>query len=353
MTHLAPLSHVLPLTTIRRERHLPVPGTVMVRAGQRVVPVDVLAEAEPGPRHYFIDIARGLGVSSRQAAQHLVHEVGARVEAGEVIAGPVGISRRTVRAPADGKIVALSGSRVLFEVTAGKYQLRAGFPGIVTATDGSRVVTLETSGALIQGVWGNGRQDFGVMRLVATTPGDRLQPERLDMNLRGAVIVAGICDHSGPLHQATELSVRGLILGSMPADLIQVALRLTYPVLLTEGFGQIPINPSAYGLLTTHAGREVSVEARAPSPYQTDRPEAIIPLPASQDVDLPQDQYSLGPGVQVRVLRAPFHGAVGSVRELIPQAVTFPSGILARSATVDLEGIGTATVPLANLEILQ
>ncbi len=353
MTYLAPLTHVLPLTTVRRERRLPVAGSVSVRAGQRVTAVDVLAEAEPGPRHYFLDLARGLGVPERDALRHLVHESGARVEAGQVIAGPVGISRRTVRAPANGRIVAISGCRVLFEVSGGKFVLKAGFPALVTATDGTRSVTLESTAALVQAAWGNGRQDYGIVRIIATSPGDPLQPEQLDINLRGAVVVAGICDQSAALHQATELTVRGLILGSMPSDLIPVALRVPYPVILTEGFGRLPINPPAYALLTSCAGREASVDARQPMPYEYLRPEVILPLPTTQDVDLPEDNLRLAPGVQVRVLRAPFQGAVGTIRDILAQAVAFPSGVLARSATVDLEGIGTATVPLANLEVLQ
>ena len=46
-------------------------------------------------------------------------------------------------------------------------------------------------------------------------------------------------------------------------------------------------------------------------------------------------------------------GAVGQVREVLPKAISLPSGILARCAIVDLDGFGAATVPLANLEILQ
>jgi hypothetical protein len=353
ITHLAPTTHVIPLTMVRRERRLPAPGTISVRTGQHVSEVETLAEAEPEPRHFFIDIARGLGVPEREVPKHLVHEPGARIEAGEVIAGPVGISRRTLRAPANGRIVSVVGSRVLFEVSGGKFELRSGFPGTVTATDGSQSVTVETSGALIQVAWGNGQRDFGVMRMLATSPGDRLRPEQMEIDLRGAIVVGGICESSAPLHQAQELTLRGLILGSMPADLVPVALRLSFPVLLTEGFGELPICPPAYRLLSTNAGREAAVDAHLPTPHDPMRPEVIIPLPATQDLDLPGDTFILSTGMQVRVLRAPFHGAVGTIREILSQAVAFPSGVLARSATVDLEGIGTATVPLANLEILQ
>ena len=102
----------------------------------------------------------------------------------------------------------------------------------------------------------------------------------------------------------------------MTSELIPVAMRLPYPILLTEGFGRLPMNSPAYALLQSNAGREATLDGRMGSIYESQRPEVIIPLPASRQVSM-------------------------------------PSGILARSATVDLEGIGAATVPLANLEILQ
>jgi hypothetical protein len=351
--YLYNVTHVIPLTTVRRERRLPVPGTVTVRIGQRVQPGDVVAEAQVAPRHYFLDVARGLGIAEREAPHYLRKNRGDRVEGGEVIAGPVGLSRRTIRAPADGRIAAISGSRVLLEVEGEPFSLKAGFPGEVTGTDGSSVVTIETTGALIQGVWGNGRQDFGVMRLVGDGPDDRLQTDKLDINLRGAVLIAGMCDQPAPLHQATELSVRGVILGSLTSDLMPVAQRLPYPVVVTDGFGRLPINPMAYGLLTSNVGREAALDARAGGPHVADRPEVIIPLPSARDLEVPDEVIPLARGIRVRVLRAPNMGAVGVVQSVDEDAMPFPSGLLARCATVDLEGIGATTVPLANLEALQ
>ncbi len=347
------ITHIIPLTTIRRERHLPVPGTVTVRVGQRVQAVDVIAEAPSRRRHLFLDLARGLGVPEAQVPRYLVHRPGERVEAGEVIAGPVGISRRTVRAPADSRIVSLAGSRLLLELHGEPHSLRAGFPGTVTATDGAQSVTLETTGALVQAAWGNGLQDYGVMRIVGDSPADHLQTDKLDIDLRGAVLVAGMCDQPAPLHQATELAVRGVILGSLTSALVPLAQRLPFPVILTEGFGLLPINGMAWNLLRSNAGREAALDGRLGGPYEQQRPEIIIPLPASRELSLPDEVIPLKRGVRVRVVRRPYASVVGVVQSVEEQPVEFPSGIVARSVVVELEGIGSVPIPLANLEVLQ
>ena len=352
-TYLSPVSHVLPLTVVRRERKLPIAGNVTVRVNERVQAQDVVAEAELAPRHYFLDLSRGLGLPVRETAGHLVRGRGDRVEAGDIIAGPVGIARRTVRAPADGFIAAIADGRVLFQARGRPYELRAGFPGTVIATDGIRSVSLETTAALAQGVWGNGRQDFGVLRMVGDGRTTRLHTAELDIQLRGAVLVSGYVDNPTPLQALVELSVRGLVLGGMAAELIPQARKMPYPIVVLEGFGELPISEPIYGLFRNNAGREAAVEARPRAGYQLERPEVVIPLPANRDANPPEEVIPLRAGARVRILRGPERGAVGTVRNVMEKAVGYPSGVLARSAMIDIQGAGGTAVPLANLEILQ
>lgn len=352
-TYTTSVTHVLPMTTIRRQRLLPVPGAITVRVNEKVQASDVIAQAEVNAKHYFLDIARGLGVSVSEAPRHIRCQTGERVEAGDVIAGPVGVTRRTVRAPAEGRVAVIQDGKVLLEARGELFQLTAGFPGVVIGTDGSRSVTLETSGALIQGAWGNGKQEFGVMRVVGDGPDERLQTNQLDVNLRGAVLIAGMCDHSAPLHQATELSVRGVILGSMPSDLIPATRRLPYPVLLTEGFGQRPMNSVAFGIFTSNVGREVAIDAGGGLPQPGQRPEAVIPLPSSRPVSLPDEAVPIKRGVRVRILKPPHLGEVGVVKQVLKNIVTYPSGIRTRSVEVEIDGQEVANVPIENVEILQ
>ena len=75
--------------------------------------------------------------------------------------------------------------------------------------------------------------------------------------LRGAVVLVGVVDDAKALHQATEIPIRGLVCGSMASELIPIALRMPYPILVTEGFGAIPMNSATYDL-AQHKRREGS-----------------------------------------------------------------------------------------------
>jgi hypothetical protein len=350
---LPSVTHVIALTTIRRERILPVPGTIAVRVNEKVQAADVIAEAEIDPKYYYLDIAKGLGVSAGEVGRYLSRQQGERVDAGDVIAGPVGLTRRTVRAPADGRIATINNGRVLLEARGQLFQMRAGFPGVIVASDGAQIVTIETTGALVQGAWGNGKSDYGVMRVVGDGPFGRLQTNQLDVNLRGAVLVAGVCDHPAPLHQAVELSVRGVVLGAMTAELIPLARRLPFPILLTEGFGEQAITAPAFTLFMSHVGREVTIDAGTEWPQPGQRPEVVIPLSTTRPVGLPEEVIPIKAGVRVRILNEPYLGEVGVIKSVLKQAIVYESGIRAKSASVEIDGIGTTNVPLANIEVLQ
>src|SRR5512147_2898940 len=127
----APVHHIVGLTSIVRERLLPVSGTVLVRLNQKVSPNDVIAEANWAREHVLLDVARTLSVSPNAADRLIKCNVDDRLEAGTEIAAGKGFLARNVTVPRAGRVVAVGGGQVLMEVGESKLELRAGIAGTV------------------------------------------------------------------------------------------------------------------------------------------------------------------------------------------------------------------------------
>jgi hypothetical protein len=349
---LAPLTHILPLTTVQRERLLPVRGVVNVRLNQRVSATDVVAEASWSREHVLLDVARKLGVSATAADRLIRVHMGDDVAANGVVAATKGMFPREVRAPREGRVMAIGGGQILLEVGDVNLQLRAGIPGQVTQIIQDRGVVIQAVGALIQGVWGNGRIEMGMMINLMDTPDALLETGRLDVSLRGSVILGGHCRDAETLQAAAELPVRGLILSSLHPSAIPAAMQMRYPIVTTDGFGQLPMNAAAYRLLTTNAKRDVTVNAEAFDRYSGARPEVIIPLPVSQEPPFADETETFAAGKQVRLRAAPHRGEIASIVKMHAGLRALPSGLRAPCADVKLESGETLLVPLANLEVV-
>lgn len=349
---LAPVLHVLPLATITRERTLPVAGKVNVHVNQRVNPTDVIAEASFAREHVLLDVARTFGVSPNAADKMIKVKEGDRLMQGTLVAESGGLIPRSIKAPRAGRVMIAGSGQVLMEVGDSRIELRAGLPGVVTQVLPEKGVVIRTAGALIQGVWGNGRIDNGLMVNLLEKPDDVLNPERLDVSLRGSVILGGHVRDQETLRAAAELPVRGLILSSLLSPLIVQAYQMRYPIIVTDGFGAMPMNSAAFKLLTTNNKREATVNAEHFDRYSGSRPEVIIPLPVSSEPPEPNSFETFAVGQTVRLRRPPGAGMIGAISSLPAGLSTLPSGLRAPAAEVRLENGETMLVPLVNLEVV-
>jgi hypothetical protein len=348
----APLTHILPLTNIRRLRFLPVNGRVLVKAGAKVNSTDVIAEADIHGKYILMDVRRAMGVQRASEAEKLIQrKVGEKLTKGEVVAETTGLFNRVLRASANGSIAAISNGQVLFEIESSVFSLQAGMPGQVVIVYNDQGVLLETNGSLIQGVWGNNRIDSGMLYTVLQNPDDELKPEMIDVNARGTVLVSGYCKQAEVLRMAAEAPVRGLVLASMASELITQSMDLPFPIMLLEGFGRIPMNSVAFKLLTSSEKREVNLNSCSWDFYKGDRPELIIPLPAS--AEQPIETINFKGGQIVRVQTAPYAGLIGKITEMLPGLTPLPNGLKAESVSVKLENGEDIIVPLANLDVIQ
>lgn len=352
MKNLASVTHFLPLTLIRRERRLSQSGKVIVRLGQKVGAADIIAETVLNPEYQILDIAQLLGITASKVEKFLQYGPGDNLSKGDLIAGPVGISNRVVRAQRDAKIISSGEGQVLLEFISKPFQLKAGIPGSVVELIPERGAVIEMTGALIQGVWGNGRLDFGVLSVIDPKPDHELTISDLDASQRGAVVLAGTCEDGDALKMAEDLALRGVILGSMDPSLIAQVERLRVPVIIIEGFGHYPMNPVAYKLLATNDRREVSVIADAWKKYEGIRPEIIIPLPAPSSLTIPLEVGEFKTDQRVRVVQYPYLGNIGTIQKVLHQQ-SFAGGVKAPAAEIRLLNGSPLVIPLANLELIQ
>jgi hypothetical protein len=346
-----PVTHVLPITVIRRERFLPVSGKVLVRAQQKVVATDVIAEVNLQPEYLLLDIARGLGIPAERADRYIKCKVDDQLTEGDVVAGPVGLTRRLIRSPRNGKTILTGNGQVLLELSGLPFRIKAGLTGTVTELIGDRGAVIETTGALIQGVWGNGGVENGIMTILKQASNQRLVMSDIDISARGSIVVVTHCADPEALKFAEELPLRGLILASMTPDLIPVAKKLQIPILVLEGFGRVSMNSSTSKLLNTSDKREIAVNAEPWNRFAGTRPEIVIPLSAPGNITTPQEVGIYALGRRVHVLRPPKAGEIGTIIGLKDSA-SFPGGLRATAVEVHLESGEKHVFPIANLELL-
>jgi hypothetical protein len=347
----APITHFLPATFIERTRVLPGPAKVLVRKGQTVASDDPVVEDLICKKHLLLDIGRGLGVSPERADQLVHYKTGAVVAASDILAGPLGLTRRVVRASQGGKVVHIGQGMILLELTGSERYLKAGMMGEVTDLIPERGVILRTYGALVQGVWGNGRVGQGEIRIMPNGPDAELTARAMDGELSGSILVNGYCCDPTVFRIAAEKSVKGIILASMHPALAVLALQSNIPLILVEGFGRHPINTVALDILAAHQGHLAAVNAESWDFQAGSRPELVIPLASVQEVPGPTPIDLFTPGKKVRIVGISQLGQVGTLVDLVGEVV-LTNGLRAASARIQLEDGQTPNIPLANLELL-
>ncbi len=344
-------------TRIVVRRMLPVEGEVLVQRGQRVEPLQVVAQAEVPSRYRVIDVARHLNQPKIDMARVMLKTVGDEVTAYEAIAAAPGgflpFLQRRVYAPANGVIAAIGPGWVLLETERAPLEVQAFINGTVTQIIPNRGVVIETSGAMIEAACGFGGDAYGRLHRLAGSPFDEITTYDLTERLEQTIIVVGSSIDEAILRRAEELRIRGFIVGSIDAALLSLTPPVKVRVVATEGFGRAPMSAYTFGLLTALNGREISMRGQTPflAAKQTAElePPIILATTGGMPGAEPQPGRDIRVGSRVRVTWGNWLGATGHIDSVPPQPQPTEAGVIAPGAYVNID-TQAHYIPWANLE---
>ncbi|MCD4686019.1 MAG: hypothetical protein K8S97_08785 [Anaerolineae bacterium] len=348
-------------TALTRERTLPPHAITDAAQAVQNEPVEAVQTVLVGSMlgdYYMLDIIKGLRLKSRptldELQEFIVTDTGLRVQVGQEIARKgQGRRARVMQSPVEGVVVGIDGSRIIVQEARQTVEIKARIPGRVENASPHRVV-VTGKGAVIQCAWGNGRFIFHAFK--ALPPDGFVGLSRMDSRIseyKNVVIYTREPLNAGNLLVAKQQEVGGVVGPSMSANLREMAMQLTFPVLLTEGFGHRRPTELIYRLLDANMGLQAVFDATIPDHWSADRPEIMIPLPSEGATLVPPalDQ-ALTPGMQVRIVRAPWDSVIGTVEELPQTPQLIDNGLRVPCARVRLSPDQVILVPLANLELL-
>jgi hypothetical protein len=349
------------LVRVLRDRALPteaVPRTVhSTIVGGVVEAFSVILEGDILREYRILDVAKELKVRKPdpdQIDEFITVAENERVESGQELARR-GRGRRAKRvtAPADGLVVRIEGQFIIFQVSERAIEVQAKIPGEIEKAE-SHLVRVAGNGALLQCAWGNGQFAYDAYKFLPE--GGFVELTKMDVQIseyRGMVLISPFPVSQGDLLVAQQQEVHGVVAPSMPSNLREFALKLSFPVLLTEGFGQRRPTALIYRLLQDNMGRQAAFNAAIPDRWSDDHPEIMIPLPSGGSLPpTPTLDQALTVGAHVRIMRAPWDGMIGEVVELPDAPQVVGNGLRVPSAKVRLPNERIGVVPLANLESL-
>jgi hypothetical protein len=132
------------------------------------------------------------------------------------------------------------------------------------------------------------------------------------------------------------------------------AEQVGFTLILTEGFGTIPMAPKTFALLSAHAGSKASISGATQIRAGVIRPEIIIPQTETQAGTITQPQRAgIRVGDLVRIIRDPLFGKIGEVSALPSDLTKIPTESEVRVLEVRFPDGQVAVIPRTNIEVIE
>lgn len=367
------------VTRIRRS--LKGKGKINVKVGVEVTPSDIIGTSFVESGFRILNLSDLLSVSPNQIKNYLKKQLGQRVYKDELLAYKTGGlfgGRKIVTSPTDGTLDFLNSQTGEIRLTflPKKVDLPSGVYGIVENINSDHGhIILKTQASRIYGVFGSGRLRDGNLLIIGRRE-NLLSGRDISPKFEGHIMVGGSLIFRDGIAEAISCNISGIITGGINVQDYKgmAGGHLIFPkklendigvsIVVTEGFGSIPIGWDIYQLLSNFDGKFVSLDGN----------KAVITLPSfesksmlkvrntslppllehAQSFDEHSYQTTMGEvkvGVFVRVVGNTFLGNIGKVVAIDSAETALPSKVKTTLVVLETKS-RKIKVPVANLEII-
>ena len=360
-------------TVIKRRRLLPLPGKVLVQVGDRVQANRSVARAELPGKVYPLNLANLLSIAPDEIREYLVKKEGESIQKDEILAENkpfIKWFKTEIRSPITGTVESLSTvtGQVLLREPPRVLDVLGYVDGSVVEVQPRQGVTVEATCTLIQGIFGIGGETWGTVFVAAKSPDDVLTPNQLTADMKGKIVVGGSFLPAETLTKAKEIGLAGLVVGGIHDKDLRALLgydlgvaitgteQVGFTLILTEGFGTIPMAQKTFALLSAHVGQKASISGATQIRAGVIRPEIIIPkqagtVPGTGTATAQREGIRIGD--PVRIIRDPLFGKIGQVSALPSDLQKIPTESEVRVLEVKFPEGQVAVLPRANIEVIE
>ncbi|HXT65157.1 MAG TPA: hypothetical protein VN657_00100 [Nitrospiraceae bacterium] len=359
---------------VRRRRMLSLPGNVLVTSGETVRANQAVARAELPGKVYPLNLANQLSVAPDEIHDYLIKKVGDPIQKDEILAENKPLMKwfkTEILSPVTGVVESVSPvtGQVLLREPPRVFELLGYVDGRIVEVIPQQGVVVETNCSLVQGIFGIGGETRGEIVMAVTSPDEELSTRLFTADMKGRVVVGGSFISSEALARAKELGVAGVVIGGIHDKDLRALLgydlgvaitgteQVGFTLILTEGFGSIPMAGKTFALLSAHAGQPASISGATQIRAGVIRPEIIIPkgtgAPIASGASAVPEREGIRIGDQVRIIRDPLFGKLGEVASLPSDLQKIPTESEVRVMGVRFADGSTTMIPRANIELIE
>lgn len=374
MTHAyTPGLRIAERTKVTSQRVLPLLGDVVVKKGDVLKAEDIVARTHLPGKVHAINAVNRLGIQPKDLREYMLKKEGDPVQKDEIIAETkpwVKMLKTVLLSPITGTIETISTvtGQVLLREPPKPIQVFAYIDGTVTEVMEKEGVVMETTATFIQGIFGVGGETVGELVVAVNNSDDMLTADRVLSIHKDKIIVGGAFIQYDAIDKARKIGVKGIIVGGLDDEDLKKLLgydlgvaitgseEIGITLIITEGFGQIPMAQKTFELLKSRSGAKTSINGATQIRAGVVRPEIIIPYKtgelSGEEMDKPVDR-GMEIGDTVRVIRVPYFGKIGKIKALpfAPQKIETEATV--RILEIEFPDGSTAAVPRANVEMLE